>query len=87
MALVMKYILVWYRVAPRLTENRVPGGEYPEPSEPESSRSNSRNRAYFYSGYPGTHILFYTEPPRLGYPLINTYPNPNPIELLKGVAS
>ena len=40
------------RVAPRLTENRVPGGGYPEPSEPEPSRSNSRNRGYLYPRYP-----------------------------------
>ena len=53
------------RVAPRLTENRIPGGGYPEPSEPESSRSNSQNRGYFYPGYPGTRQLFNTEPPRL----------------------
>ena len=36
------------RVAPCLTENWVPGGGYPEPSEPEPSRSNSRNRGYLY---------------------------------------
>ena len=60
------------RVAPRLTENRVPGGEYPEPSEPEPSGSNSRNRGNFYPGYPVTRQLFYTEPLRLAYTLIHT---------------
>ena len=54
------------RVAFRLTENRVPGGGYPEPSEPELSRSNSRNRGYLYPGYPGTRQLFYAQPSRLG---------------------
>ena len=49
-------VVIYTRVAPRLTENRVPGGGYPEPSEPELSRSNSRNRAYLYAGYPGTRV-------------------------------
>ena len=58
-------VVIYTRVAPRLTENRVPGGGYPEPSEPELSRSNSRNRAYLYAGYPGTR-----------YPLIALYGAP-----------
>ena len=47
-------------VAPRLTENRVPGGGRPEPS-----RSNSRNRGYLYSGYPS--IMLYGGPKTGGY--------------------
>ena len=58
--------------APRLTENWVPGGGYPEPSEPDPPRSNSRNRGYLYPRYPGTRQLCYTEATRLGYTLIYT---------------
>ena len=54
------------RVAPRLTENRVPGGGYPEPSEPEPSRSNPRNRGYLYPS-----IVLYGGP-RLGHTSIYT---------------
>ena len=68
----MKNMLVVYRVAPRLTEDRVPCGGYLEPSEPEPSRSTSRNRGYLYPGYPGTRHLLCTEAPRLGNTLIYT---------------
>ena len=54
------------RVAPRLTENRVPATGYPEPSEPEPSRSNPRNRGYLYPS-----IVLYGRP-RVGHTSIYT---------------
>ena len=59
------------RVAPRLTENRVPGGRDPEPSESEPSPGPTHGIVGIF--IPGTRRLFYIrEPPRLEYTLIYT---------------
>ena len=54
-----------FRVAPRLTENRVPGGWYPEPSAPELPRSNSQSRGYLYPGNP-LIVLYGAPEPKTG---------------------
>ena len=54
------------RVAPRLAENRVPGGGYPEPSEPEPYRFHFSTRGYLDPGYPDTRSYCFTEPPPRG---------------------
>ena len=61
------------RVAPRLTENWVPGGGYPERSAPEMSLSNSRNRGYLYPGYPSTGVPRYVSTVLYGGPTTGVY--------------
>ena len=46
------------RMAPNLTETRVPGGGYPESSGPEWTPARSRMPGYLDPGYPGTRCLY-----------------------------